>query len=148
MHSAAAASTAPQSGPRKRRENAMSPTPMWMTLRSSSPRVSAICTSSPPLLLRRSNAPLSFSQATVSRQPLLQRARGVAELGGGAVRAVGPVVLVDLDQIGGELRRAAAHLRPGFLQRAGALGDPVRHAQAWDLRAGEPADKVRRSAPA
>src|SRR3954451_914509 len=113
---APAARIADQKGPRKRREKAISPTPMWTTLRASSPRVRAKLL---PLHLAALAQP-----GGGGGQSLGERAVAVAELLLRPGGAVGPVVGVDVDQVGRQLRRGAAQLRPRLLGGAGGLRQP------------------------
>ena len=97
------------------------------------PRLAVLCVDEVDQLVRPArDHPLPGEEALL--------AAAVAELPLGAAGVVGPVMLVDLDEVRRELRRGAAQPRPGLLHRAGRLGEAVRHPERGDLGAGEPSD--------
>src|SRR5436305_7400100 len=115
---APAARIAAHQGPSQRREKAISPTPMWTTLRASSPRVSAMVfpsSSASPHLAGLAQPGDGRGEALGKRPP------AVAELRLRLRRAVGPVVLIDLDEAGGEPRGGAGQAGPGPPRGGGGL---------------------------
>src|ERR1044072_5517615 len=145
------AHAAPHSGPRKRSRNAIPPTAMWTSLRSTSPVVrreapGALPAASVTLVIARSSStplplPGRLQPGDRLRHPLSQRAWLIAARARRGVGAVGPVVMTDLDEVGSELRRAAEELRPRAHQPAHRLGEPAWQPALRHRHAGEPLDR-------